>query len=77
MATEQAISFPIADLDQLKIILASWYNFLSEEESEIGPEKFREYLKTPVFYNMGGDQVEVLFCGTPELLAKFKQRYSK
>jgi len=77
MSAVRTIAFPITDITQLKVVLASWYSFLREEIDNLSSEEFSDFLKTPVMYNISEDNLEVLFCGTEEILQKFKMRYSK
>ena len=71
MSQEKAISMPIKDISDLKVILATWYTFLRENMENINKDDFTRFLKTPVVYNIEKDCIEILFTGTDDLLKKF------
>ncbi len=72
MNEEKAISMPLKDIAQLKIILATWYSFLRDHSDNFTKGDYSQYLKTPVLYDLAKDEVEVLFTGTEELLKDFQ-----
>ena len=71
MSREKAISMPIKEIADLKVILATWYTFLRDQMHQIERDDFTRYIKTPVVYNLEKDEIEILFTGTEELLKKF------
>ena len=72
MSDEKAISMPVKDIDQLKILLATWYSFLQEVSDNFTKGDYTTALKTPVIYDLAQDRVEILFTGDEELLKNFK-----
>ena len=74
--SDKVISMPVREIAHMKVILATWYAFLREQES-LSSEEFSRYLKTPVIYNLEKDVIEVLFTGSDELLQAFKHHVFK
>ncbi len=72
MSDEKAISMPVKDIPQLKVLLAAWYSFLREESDNFSKGDFSRYLKTPVIYDLSRDEIEILFTGSEELLGHFR-----
>lgn len=72
MDDEKAISLPVRDLEQLKIMLAAWYAYLKEASDNFSRGEFSRYLKTPVIYDIANDRLEILFTGDEDLLKRFK-----
>lgn len=68
---QKVISMPIKDIDQLKIVLATWYSFLREQADRMTDTDFANSLKAPVIYDLEKDQVEILFTGSKSLLDEF------
>ena len=73
---EKVISMPVKEIAHMKVILATWYAFLRDQEN-LSSEEFSRYLKTPVIYNLEKDVIEVLFAGSAELLEAFKNHVLK
>ncbi len=64
---EKVVSIKIKDLQQLKIILATWYSYLISKQKESSID-FQEAIKTPIIYNIEKDELELLITGTEEIL---------
>lgn len=77
MAQDKAISLPVKEITHLKVILATWYSFLRDQSENLAKDDFTRFLKTPVIYDLENDQIELLFTGTEELLAQFKEHVAK
>ena len=73
---EKVISMPVKEIAHMKVILATWYAFLRDQQN-LTSEEFSRYLKTPVIYNLEKDVIEVLFAGSAELLEAFKNHVLK
>lgn len=73
---EKVISMPVKEIAHMKVILATWYAFLRDQEN-LTSEEFSQYLKTPVIYNLEQDAIEILFAGSDELLQAFKNHVLK
>ena len=72
MQNPKAISIPIKDIAQLKVILAAWYAYLRDAEG-LAHEDLTESLKTPVIYNLEEDKIELLFTGSSDFLEAFRK----
>ena len=70
---EKAISIPVKDIPQLKIILATWYSFLRDYSDNFSKGNYTKYLKTPIIYNLAKDEIEIMFTGSDEVLENFKK----
>ncbi len=73
---EKVISMPVKEITHMKVILATWYAFLRDQEN-LSSEEFSKYLRTPVIYNLEKDVIEILFAGSGELLEAFKTHVLK
>jgi len=73
MKEEKVISIPVKEITHLKVILATWYSFLRDQQDHLSKEDFSKYLKTPAIYNLEKDEIEILFTGTSDLLNKFSE----
>lgn len=73
---EKVISMPVKEIAHMKVILATWYAFLRDQE-HLSSEEFSRYLRTPVIYNLEKDVIEILFAGSAELLEAFKKHVLK
>lgn len=76
MKNQKAISIPIKDISQLKVVLAAWYAYLRDTE-ELSREELTECLKTPVIYNLEDDKIELMFTGSSQILDKFKNHVNQ
>jgi hypothetical protein len=74
--SQKAITVPIRELSHQKIILAAWYNFLKEsfDAGTIQSDKFSEFLKANVIYDMDKDQIDLVLTGTQEILDQFRSQ---
>ena len=77
MEDDKAISVPVKDISQLKIVLATWYSFLREHSKNFTQGDYSRYLKTPVFYDLSKDEIELLFTGSDEILKEFREHIFK
>ena len=77
MSEEKAISMPVKDIAQLKVILATWYAFLRDISGNFAQKDYSRYLKTPVIYDLSKDRIEIMFTGSEELLQEFKSHIFK
>jgi glycerol kinase len=64
---EKVIAIKIKDINQLKIILATWYSYLLTKNKE-NLTDFQEAIKTPIIYNIEKDELELLLTGSYEML---------
>lgn len=64
---EKVVTIKIKDLQQLKIILATWYSYLISKQKEKTID-FQEAIKTPIIYNIEKDELELLITGTEDVL---------
>ena len=71
MDQQKVISMPIKDIEQLKIVLATWYTFLRDQSASMTDEEFANSLKAPVIYDLEQDHIEILFTGSHTLLTSF------
>lgn len=76
MNNQKAISIPIKDLSQLKVVLAAWYAYLRDSK-ELSHAELTDCLKTPTIYNLEKDEIELFFTGSIELLDSFKKHVLK
>ncbi|MCB1174333.1 MAG: hypothetical protein KDK39_12240 [Leptospiraceae bacterium] len=76
MPNSKAISIPIKDIAQLKVVLAAWYAFLREAD-QLSHQELTDSLKTPVIYDIEKDKVELLFTGSAALLESFRSHINK
>ena len=72
MQESKAISIPINDISQLKVVLAAWYAYLRDAKG-LSHEDLTDSLKTPVIYNLEEDKIELLFTGSSDLLESFRR----
>jgi len=77
MSQDKAISLPVKEITHLKVILATWYSFLRDQSEKLSKDDFTRYLKTPVIYDLENDEIELLFTGSEQLLADFKEHIFK
>jgi len=77
MEDEKAISIPVKDLTQLKVVLAAWYAFLRDVSDNFAREEYARFLKTPVIYDLAKDEIDVMFTGSQELLNEFRSHVLK
>ena len=75
--SEKAISLPVKDIAQLKVILATWYAYLRDSSDNFTKGDFARYLKTPVIYDLAKDEIEILFTGSEEMLNDFRSHVFK
>ena len=76
MSNQKAISIPIKDISQLKVVLAAWYAYLRDAK-DLSREDLTDCLKTPVIYNLEQDEIELLFTGSNDLLDRFKKHVNQ
>lgn len=67
---KKVVSIKIKDLQQLKIILSTWYSYLINKtnNNKLEQFEFQEAIKTPILYNLEKDELELLLYGTEEML---------
>lgn len=71
---EKVITIKIKDINQLKIILATWYSYLlTKNKNDKKQIDFQEAIKTPIIYNIEKDELELLLTGTQEMLEELNQ----
>ncbi|MCE9499254.1 MAG: hypothetical protein K8R21_01895 [Leptospira sp.] len=76
MSPDKIITISVKELPHMKIILSAWYNFLKEsfDEKKISGDEFTDLLKTPVMYDLDKDQIELMICGSEEILEEFRSK---
>ncbi len=71
---EKVITIKIEDINQLKIILATWYSYLlSKNHSQI---EIQTLMKIPVFYNIEKDELELIISGSEHILKELNEYVS-
>ncbi|MFN3604061.1 MAG: hypothetical protein ACK4UJ_05060 [Leptonema sp. (in: bacteria)] len=67
---KKVVTIKIKDIQQLKIILSTWYSYLLNKLSlkTLQEKEFQESVKTPIMYNIEKDELELLLYGTEEML---------
>lgn len=67
---KKVVSIKINDLQQIKIILSTWYSYLINKinNNKLPQSEFQEAIKTPILYNLEKDELELLLYGSEEML---------
>jgi len=68
----KVITIKVKDLQQLKIILATWYSYLLSKNKDPNFD-LQEAIKTPIIYNIEKDELELLLTGSQEMLSELNQ----
>jgi len=73
-----AISLPVNDVAQIKLMMQTWYLYLSGEfkSGKLSDEQLTASLSTPLIYSEQNDALELNFTGSRELLDQFQKAVS-
>jgi len=69
---DKVVTIKIKDLQQLKILLATWYSYLLSKNNDPNFD-LQEAIKTPIIYNIEKDELELLLTGSQEMLSELSQ----